>query len=100
MLKALSFAVIFIFNLFCLDFISNAQNVKPDTVSVGIYVTSVHDIDFKQKEYTTTFWLWLKYKKKEFDFVSNLEVPQAKTATRSFFTMDTTGGRIYMQMKM
>src|SRR5688572_10097664 len=37
---------------------------KPDTVKVGLYVTSIHNIDFKQKEYTTTFWLWLKYKRK------------------------------------
>ena len=35
---------------------------KPDTVKVGIYITSIHDIDFKQKEYNVNFWLWLKYK--------------------------------------
>ncbi|HOZ80495.1 MAG TPA: hypothetical protein PLY34_21060, partial [Ferruginibacter sp.] len=38
-----------------------AQDTLQDTVSVGIYITSIHDIDFKQKEYTITFWLWLKY---------------------------------------
>lgn len=66
---------------------------------MGIYVTSIHDIDFKQKEYTVTFWLWLKYKNKDFDFSQNLEVPQAKTVTKSFTTVDTTGGRIYMMTK-
>ena len=55
---------------------------KADTVRVGIYITSVHDIDFKQKEYTVNFWLWLKYNKQEFDFYNNLEVPQAKTVNR------------------
>lgn len=72
----------------------------PDTVQVGIYITSIHDIDFKQKEYTITFWLWLKYRNRDFDFVNNLEIPQAKSVERSFFTMDTTGDRVYMQMKM
>jgi len=99
MQKALSFIAFSIINLL-LTFTSRAQDVKPDTVSVGIYVTSIHDIDFKQKEYTVTLWLWLKYKNKDFDFSQNLEVPQAKTVTKSFTTVDTSGGRIYMMMKL
>jgi len=77
-----------------------SQDTKPDTVSLGIYITSIHDIDFKQKEYTANFWIWLKYKNKEFDFYNNLEVPQAKTVTKSFVTVDSSDGRIYMQMKL
>jgi len=77
-----------------------AQTVNPDTVKVGIYITSIHDIDFRQKEYTATFWLWLKYKNREFDFVNNLEVPIAKTVEKSFFTADSSGEYVYMQMKM
>lgn len=77
-----------------------AQEEKPDTVSVGIYITSIHDIDFKQKEFSITFWLWLKYRNKDFDFLNNLEVPNAKTVEKSFSTVDTTGDRVYMQMKL
>lgn len=73
----------------------------PDTVTVGIYITSIHDIDFKQKEYTLNCWLWLIYKNKAFNFAQNLEVPTAKTVSRSF---DTTTIRpdssIYMIMKL
>lgn len=79
---------------------ANAQEVKRDTVKVGIYITSIHNIDFKQKEYTATFWLWLKYKNKNLDFYNNLEVPQAKSVDKSFFTIDSSGDRIYMQMKL
>lgn len=78
----------------------HAQNQGPDTVKTGIYITSIHDIDFKQKEYTITFWLWLKYKNKDFDFMQNLEVPMAKTVTRSFATTDSSNNRIYLLMKM
>ena len=78
----------------------SAQDTKPDTVSIGIYITSIHDIDFKQKEYTANFWVWLKYKKREFDFYNNLEVPQAKTVTKSFVTVDSSEDGIYMQMKL
>ncbi len=76
------------------------EKSTPDTVSVGIYITSIHNIDFKEKEFTITFWLWLKYRNKDFDFMNNLEVPQAKTVEKSFSTVDSSGDRIYMQMKL
>jgi hypothetical protein len=94
-LKPLS---IFSFLLSCNSI--NAQDPKPDTVSIGIYITSIHDIDFKQKEYSVNFWLWLKYKNRDFDFYNNLEVPQAKNVTKSFVTVDSSDGKIYMQMKL
>lgn len=78
----------------------HAQAVNKDTVHTGIYITSIHNIDFKQKEFVITFWLWLKYRNKDFDFFNNLEVPAAKSVEKSFFTIDTTGDRIYMQMKL
>lgn len=91
--------------LLCLAFCffgkkAQAGQTVPDTVKVGIYITSIHDIDFKQKEYTITFWLWLKYKNKDFDFIQNLEVPQAKSVSRSFATIDSSNNRIYLLMKM
>ena len=77
-----------------------SQNTGPDTVKVGIYITSIHDIDFKQKEYTLNCWLWLKYKNKDFNFLENLEIPQAKTVEKSFSTVDTSNGEVYVQMKL
>jgi hypothetical protein len=78
----------------------DAQENKIDTVRVGIYVTSIHDIDFKQKEFSATFWLWLKYKNPKLDFINNLEVPNAKTVDKAFSTIDTSNGRIFLQMKL
>ncbi len=98
MKKTVLLAALFMLNTTC--FTLKAQDMNPDTVSTGIYVTSIHDIDFKEKEYTISFWLWLKYKNKDFDFYQNLEIPQAKSVTKSFFTIDTTGERIYMLMKL
>jgi hypothetical protein len=94
----LSAFLLFIFAFSILK--SSAQTAPPDTVKTGIYVTSIHDIDFKQKEYTIDLWLWLKYKNPEFDFVQNLEIPQAKSVVKSFSTIDTTGGKIYLLMKL
>jgi hypothetical protein len=72
----------------------------PDTVRTGIYINSIHDINFKDKEYTLSVWLWLKYKNKDFDFVKNLEVPQAKSVDKSFSTIDSSNGKIYLLMKL
>src|SRR5438477_5318718 len=96
------FRLLFFFILCFGFFISKSfgANAPPDTVLASIYITSIHDIDFKQKEYTINLWLWLKYKKKEFDFEQNLEVPQAKTVHKEFATIDSSGGKIYLLMKL
>jgi hypothetical protein len=94
------FPLLFIF--FSITFFNDSfgQITSPDTVKVGVYVTSIHDIDFKQKEYALQLWLWLKYKNKEFDFEKNLEIPMAKSVEKSFSTIDTSDGQVYLQMKL
>ena len=37
---------------------------------------------------------------RDFDFVNNLELPQAKSVEKSFFSIDSSGDRIYLQMKL
>jgi len=71
-----------------------------DTVNAGVYITSIHNIDFKLKEYTIDLWLWLKYRNRKFDFVQNLEIPSAKTVTKSFSTIDSSGDKVYLLMKL
>ena len=100
MKKAIFPLVFFIGNITSLPFDSRSQPASPDTVSVGVYITSIHDIDFKQKEYTISLWLWLKYKNRKFDFYNNLEVPQAKTVTKSFVTVDSSEEKVSMQLKL
>jgi hypothetical protein len=90
---------IFILAVFA-SFSVKAQTEKPDTVRAGVYITSIHDINFKDKEYTVSLWLWLKYKNKKFDFLHNLEVPQAKTVTQSYSTVDSSDNRVYILMKL
>jgi hypothetical protein len=91
--------VLFPFFIFYASFAKEGN--APDTVTVGVYVNSVHDIDFKEKQYTINLWLWLKYKKPDFDFSKYMEVPMAKTVDKSFYTVDTLeDGRIYMLMKL
>lgn len=97
-MKRTYFLFVFLF-LYC--YTTNAQSEsRPDTVRAGIYITSIHDIDFKQKEYTINLWLWLRYKNKAFDFEKYLELPQAKTVNKLYSTIDSTGDDVYMLMKL
>jgi hypothetical protein len=98
--KSTLFSLILILQFLTLSTIGWAQKAKPDTVRSGIYITSIHDINFKDKEYTVDFWLWLKYKNKDFNFVENLEIPQAKSVDKSFSTIDTSGTEVYLLMKL
>ena len=79
---------------------SFAQDEAPDTVKVGIYIVSIHDIDFKEKEFTVNFWIWLRYRNRAFRFNEYLEIPNSKTVTKSFFTADSSGEKVNMMMKL
>jgi hypothetical protein len=72
----------------------------PDTVKIGTYIVSIHDIDFREKEYTARFWMWMLYDNPEFDFINQLEVPNAKTMERPDMMVDTINGLTWVLMKM
>ena len=92
--------------LFVLSFFSSAKAQEekekntPDTVTVGAYVISLHDIDIHDKEYTVRFWLWLLHNNENFDFPYQTEVPNAKTLEKPDMMTDTIKGKIWCLMKM
>lgn len=73
---------------------------QPDTVSVGAYVISVHDINFRDKEYTMRFWLWFLYDNPDFDFGTQLDIPNAKSIDPPEIILDSLEGRAWAIMKM
>lgn len=73
---------------------------QPDTVKVGAYVISVHDINFHDKEYTARFWLWFVYNNPDFDFSTQLDVPNAKIIDKPEVINDSTDGKAWTIMKM
>ena len=75
-------------------------SAQPDTVKVGSYVISVHDINFREKEYTARFWLWFTYANPEFDFSKQLDIPNAKTIETPEIIMDSIDGKAWAIMKM
>jgi hypothetical protein len=73
---------------------------QPDTVKVGSYVISVHDINFRDKEYTMRFWLWFLYKNPDFDFSTQLDIPNAKSIDKPEIITDSIDGKKWVIMKM
>lgn len=79
---------------------SDTTEHPPDTVRIGAYVISVHDINFHNKEYTVRFWLWLLYDNLEFDFPSQIDIPNAKHIDKPEVIMDMVDGKAWQLMKM
>lgn len=77
-----------------------ASPVQPDTVKVGSYILSLHDINFHDKEYTMRFWLWFLYNNPDFDFTTQVEVPNAKSIEKPDVIVDTINGKTWVLMKM
>lgn len=72
----------------------------PDTVKVGAYIISLHDINFHDKEYTIRFWLWFVYDNPEFDFSKQLDIPNAKAIEPPEIITDSLDGKAWTIMKM
>ncbi len=78
----------------------HGQDSQKDTVKIGSYIISLHDIDFKNKEYTLRFWLWMLYRNKDFDFANRVEVPNAKSLEKPDVFIDSTENRNWVLLKM
>ncbi len=72
----------------------------PDTVKAGVYIISVHDINFRDKEYTLRFWLWFVYDNPDFDFSRQLDLPNAKDIEIQESITDSLDGKAWVIMKM
>jgi hypothetical protein len=90
--------------IFISAFATNAQDslskTAPDTVRVGAYVISVHDINFHEKEYTVRFWLWFLHNNADFDFSKQLDIPNAKVIDPPEVILDSLDGKAWVIMKM
>ena len=71
-----------------------------DTVKAGAYVVSVHDINFRDKEYTMRFWLWFLYSNPKFNFSTQLDIPNAKAIDPPQILTDSLEGKAWAIMKM
>ena len=77
----------------------------PDTVRIGAFILSIHDLNFHEREYTIRFWVWMRYKNAAFHFDRYVEVPDAKMIEKPDTISEPPGSEndslytIYLKMK-
>ena len=93
---------ILVFFITIVSFSGKLLGQTPDTVKIGCYVISLHDINFHDEEYTARFWIWMVYKDKSINFKEDIEVPNAKSIDIDEYIEDTTSikGKKWVQMKL
>jgi hypothetical protein len=74
--------------------------VVPDTIKVGTYVISVHDINFHDKEYTMRFWIWFLYDNPDLDLPHEIDITNAKSMEVQQVLKYPMGGKYWLMMKM
>ncbi len=72
----------------------------PDTVRVGTYIISLHDINFSRKRIYRTLRLWFLYDNADFDFSKQLDIPNAKSIEPPEIITDSIDGKAWVIMKM
>jgi hypothetical protein len=72
----------------------------PDTVKIGAYIISIHDINFQDKEYTLRFWLWALFDNVGFDLSKQLDIPNAKSIDEPLTIVDVVDGTTWQLMKL
>lgn len=92
---------IFVLPAFAVAQESDSTNQEyPDTVKIGAYIISIHDINFHNKEYTVRLWLWMLYDNLEFDFPTQIDIPNAKQIDKPEVIMDMVDGKMWQLLKM
>lgn len=79
---------------------THAQQTGPDTVRIGCYIISLHNFNFREKEYTARFWLWMLYDSPDIEFHDDVEIPNAKTLNFDAMVDDSTAGNKWIQLKI
>jgi len=79
---------------------NDSTQSAPDTVKMGTYIISIHDINFQAKEYTLRFWLWALYDNVAFDLAKQIDIPNAKSIDEQQVIVDVVDGKTWQLMKM
>ncbi|MFN3316896.1 MAG: hypothetical protein ACK40K_08795 [Raineya sp.] len=72
----------------------------PDTVKIGCYIISLHDLNFVEEQYTARFWLWMIHKKPIENPADAIELPDAKEYKIDNVIADSLDGKGWLQLKI
>lgn len=66
---------------FCLlgrAFAQEEAVIPPDTVKLGVFFTSVYDLNLAEKSFTADFWIWYNYTNDSINPLESVEISNAK----------------------
>src|SRR5687767_9972032 len=64
--------------LFGKTYSQDEETVTPDTVKLGIFFTSVYDLNLAEKSFTADFWIWYNYTNDSLNPLESVEIANAK----------------------
>lgn len=72
-----------------------------NNVTVGVYMVSVHDLNFGANTFGADFWIWMDYEQdSNLQPHRTMELMNAKTATTSLYTAQQRGKQVWAQEKV
>jgi hypothetical protein len=71
-----------------------------DTVIVSMYVERISDIDFREQQYSISFWLKLTYHNRLFDFNKQLQIYGSKKTKIDLVSLDSSLGKYVAKIKV
>jgi hypothetical protein len=73
----------------------------PDEVEVGMFVSSVYDLDFYDGTFSTIFWVWFIFEDPTYDPIEAIEVTNARRyRVMESYGRDRSDGRHYVAAKL
>lgn len=75
------------------------ENIS-DTAIVCMYVERISDIDFRDQQYSITFWLEITYQNPLFDFKNKLQIYGSKKTNIALVGSDSTDGKYAIKLKI
>jgi hypothetical protein len=59
-------------------FTAKSFSQEKDTISIGVYITSIYDLSLPENSFKTDFWLWFNYKNDSLKPLETIELVNAK----------------------
>ncbi|MFN4819219.1 MAG: hypothetical protein ACK5F4_06615 [Ignavibacteria bacterium] len=85
-MNTLSSAFLLLFSICSFQLIA-----KPDTVHIGMYLTSLHDLDLSAHSFKYDAYYWCRYSNPSFDFANEFEVMNSNDVTLESPYIETVG---------
>jgi hypothetical protein len=60
------------------SYAQDEEAVVPDTVKLGVFFTSIYDLNLAEKSFTADFWIWYNYTNDSINPLESVEISNAK----------------------